>query len=144
MRGTVGTAFQPPPQFLRACERTHATLYYNVKYMLTRRAAWCRLWRHECPTTGSLRGAVARVSDHHVGRCGTRGAPPSRLALCTRPAAGWGTKIDRTAGRARVRRRRAGPAAIRGAESVGVGASPAPVGATDRSRAAAGGGLDHR
>ena len=71
--------------------------------MLTLRTAWRRLCRHECPTTGSLRGTVAKVSDHHVGRCGARRAPPSRLALCARPAAGGRTKIDRTAGRARAR-----------------------------------------
>src|SRR5215469_5655197 len=103
--------------------------------MLTLRTAWRRLWRYECPTIGSLRGAVARVLDHHAGRCGTRGAPPARCALCARPAAGGGTQIDRTAGRARARRRGAGPAAIGGAESLGLGASAPPAGATDGTRA---------
>src|SRR5215472_16332685 len=99
--------------------------------MLTLRTAQRRLWKYECPAIGSLRGSVARVLDHHAGRCGARGARPARVALCARPAAGGGTQIDRTSGQARARCRGAGPAAILGTESLGLGASPLPDGSTD-------------
>src|SRR5215471_3556618 len=124
--------------------RDLSNYYYYVKYILTLRTGWCRLGRHECTSIGRLRGTAARVPDHHVGRGGARRAPSSRRALCARPAAGWRTKIDRTAGWARARRQYASPATIRRAKSVGVGAGAPAVGATHGARVAAGGGLDRR
>src|SRR5215470_4599809 len=73
-----------------------------------------------------------------------RRAPPARRALCARPAAGWGTQVNRTVGWARARCQHASLAAIRRAESVGVGAGAPALSATDGARTAAGGSLDHR
>src|SRR2546426_8034636 len=112
--------------------------------MLTLRADRRTLWRHEYPRAASLRGSTGRVLGNDAGQCWALGAPPSRLAVRARAAAGRRAQVDRAFGRARAGRQRPGLAAIRGAKPLGVGAGPALAGATPGGRVAAGSGMDCR
>src|SRR5580700_8654604 len=79
-----------------------------------------------------------------AGAAGATRATPLGFGLCARIVAGWRAQIHRTHGGASARGKRAGHAAIDWAESLGLGASLAALGATHDGGVGARPGVGHR
>src|ERR1017187_8162487 len=82
--------------------------------------------------------ALGTIFGRPAGASGATRATPLGFGLRARPVAGWRAQIHRAHGGASARGKRAGHAAIDRAESLGVGAGLAALGATH------GGGVDAR